>query len=152
HNLIQIQEEMGWTLLRNEHRILERNGDQMAVLGVENWSDKPQFPKYGDLKKTWEAAKDTPFKILLSHDPSHWGAEVLHYPDIALSLACHTPEMQISIEIAGTKWSPAQLVYRRRAGLYQEGKQSLYVNRGLGFLGYAGRLGIMPEITVIHIS
>lgn len=151
--LIRIQKEMGWTLLRNEHRVIERNGDKMAILGVENWSEKPQFPRYGDLKKTWEGAKNLPFKMLLSHDPSHWGAEVLkRFPDIALTLSGHTHGMQFGVEIPGFRWSPAQLMYRRWAGLYQEGHQALYVNRGFGFLGYAGRLGIMPEITVIQFS
>ncbi len=150
-DMVRIQEEMGWILLRNEHRILERNGDQIAILGVENWSARPHFPRHGDLENTWKEARETPFKLLLSHDPSHWEAEVLNYPDIALTLAGHTHGMQFGVDIPGFQWSPVQFVYKRWAGLYREKNQLLYVNRGFGFIGYPGRLGILPEITVMEL-
>lgn len=149
--LIRIQKEMGWTLLRNEHVVLKRKGDSIGLIGVENWSSQPQFPRYGDLKKARKGTEGLPYKILLSHDPSHWEAEVIgQYPDIGLTLAGHTHGMQFGVEIPGIRWSPAQLVYRHWAGLYEKGHQALYVNRGFGFLGYAGRLGILPEITVVE--
>lgn len=151
--LKRIHGELGWRLLMNEHVVLERGTDKIALLGVENWSAKARFPKYGDLKKAYEGSQSYPFKILMSHDPSHWDAEVRTiYKDIDLMLAGHTHGMQFGIEIPGFKWSPVQYVYRQWAGLYQEGAQKLYVNRGYGFIGYPGRVGILPEITVITFS
>ncbi|XZF14470.1 metallophosphoesterase [Chitinophagaceae bacterium MMS25-I14] len=152
--LKQIHAEMGWRLLMNEHMVLQRGQDAIALVGIENWSAKPQFPKHGDMKKATAglAEKNIPFKILLSHDPSHWDAQVLpDYKDIQLTLAGHTHGMQFGIEIPGFKWSPVQYMYKKWAGLYQQGEQYLYVNRGFGFLGYPGRLGILPEITVIEL-
>jgi predicted MPP superfamily phosphohydrolase len=145
---------MGWRLLMNEHVLLEKGNDKIAVLGIENWSAKANFPKYGDLNKAHEGlAQDIPFKILLSHDPSHWDAQVRNqFPDIQLTLSGHTHGMQFGVEIPGLKWSPVQYVYNKWAGLYREGAQYLYVNRGFGFLGYPGRLGILPEITVIELA
>ncbi|WP_276131893.1 metallophosphoesterase [Polluticoccus soli] len=145
--------KMGWRLLMNEHVLLERGNDKIAVLGIENWSAKANFPKYGDLSRAHSGVgPDIPFKILLSHDPSHWDAQVRkQFPDINLTLAGHTHGMQFGVEIPGLKWSPVQYVYQKWAGLYREGAQYLYVNRGFGFLGYPGRLGIMPEITVIEL-
>jgi predicted MPP superfamily phosphohydrolase len=154
-DLIRIQEEMGWRLLMNEHVVLEREGQQIALIGIENWSARAGFPKYGNMRKAYEGLpeKNIPFKILLSHDPSHWDAEVRpQYGDVDLTLSGHTHGMQLGVEIPGFRWSPAQYVYKEWAGLYQEGKQYLYVNRGFGFLGYPGRLGIMPEITVIELA
>ncbi len=144
---------MGWRLLMNEHVVLEKNGDRIAILGIENWSAKARFPKYGNLQKAYEGAESHPFKILLSHDPSHWKAEVLKdYPGIDLMLAGHTHGMQFGFELAGFKWSPIQYVYKEWAGLYETERQRLYVNRGFGFLGYPGRSGILPEITVLELS
>ncbi len=151
--LKEIEAEMGWRLLMNEHVILEKEGQQMAVIGVENWSAHKRFPKHGDLKKAYAGTENIPFKVLLSHDPSHWDAQVRpDYPDIDLMLAGHTHGMQFGIEIPGIKWSPIQYSYKEWAGLYQEGRQYLYVNRGYGFLGYPGRVGILPEITVIELG
>lgn len=151
--LKELETSMGWKMLNNEHALIEKDGARMAVIGVENWSDKARFPKYGDLEKAAEGTDGVPFKILLSHDPSHWDAEVRsRYPDIDLMLAGHTHGMQFGIELPGLKWSPVQLVYKRWAGLYREGSQYLYVNRGFGFLGYPGRVGILPEITVIELA
>ena len=144
--------ELGWRLLLDEFVELERGGDKVALIGVQNWSSKARFPKYGDLKKAYAGSESHPFKILMSHDPSHWDGEVKpHYPDIALMLAGHTHGMQFGVEIPGFRWSPVQYIYREWAGLYQEGKQQLYVNRGYGFIGYPGRVGILPEITVIEL-
>jgi predicted MPP superfamily phosphohydrolase len=145
--------KMGWRLLMNEHVLLEKGNDRIAVLGIENWSAKANFPKYGDLSRAHAGlGKDIPFKILLSHDPSHWDAQVRkQFPDINLTLSGHTHGMQFGVEIPGLKWSPVQYVYQKWAGLYREGAQYLYVNRGFGFLGYPGRLGILPEITVIEL-
>jgi predicted MPP superfamily phosphohydrolase len=144
--------ELGWRLMMNEHVALERNGQQIALLGIENWSAMSRFPKYGDMKKAYAGAAHLPFKILMSHDPTHWDAQVrTEYADIDLTLAGHTHGMQFGVEIPGFKWSPAQYVYKEWAGLYKEGNQRLYVNRGFGFLGYPGRVGILPEITVIDL-
>lgn len=149
-----IHGKMGWKLMMNEHVVLQRGGDKIAVLGIENWSAKAQFPKYGDLSRAYAGLpeKQVPFKILLSHDPSHFDAQVQsQYKDIDLTLSGHTHGMQFGIEIPGFKWSPVKYVYSKWAGLYQTGSQYLYVNRGYGFLGYPGRLGILPEITVIEL-
>ena len=145
---------MGWRLLMNEHVPLERGGDKIALLGVENWGAQKRFPKYGKLDEAHKGTEDYKFKILMSHDPSHWDAQVLPtYKDIDLTLSGHTHGMQFGIEIPGFKWSPIQYVYKQWAGLYENeaNKQKLYVNRGYGFIGYPGRVGIMPEITVIEL-
>ena len=152
--LKQHHDSMGWRLLVNEHVILERNNQQIALIGIENWGARG-FTKYGDMKKAVAGLEDSaiPVKILMSHDPSHWDAQVRkEYQDIALTLSGHTHGMQFGIEIPGFKWSPVQYLYKQWAGLYQEQDQFLYVNRGFGFLGYQGRLGILPEITIIELT
>jgi len=150
--LKQLQADMGWRLLMNEHVALEKGGQHIALIGIENWSAKARFPKHGRLDQAYAGAEKYPFKILMSHDPSHWDAQVRpHYPDIDLALAGHTHGMQFGVEIPGLKWSPVQYVYKQWAGLYEEGRQKLYVNRGFGFIGYPGRVGILPEITVIEL-
>jgi predicted MPP superfamily phosphohydrolase len=147
-----IHRQMGWDLLLNENRILEVNQEKFAVIGVENYSASAHFPKYGDLKKAYAGAENMPLKLLLSHDPSHWENQILD-TDIDLTFSGHTHGMQFGIEIPGWfKWSPVKYAYKQWAGLYQTGKQYLYVNRGLGFLGYPGRVGILPEITVIELA
>lgn len=151
-NLAGIHKELGWRLLMNEHVVLERGDEQIALIGIENWSAKARFPKYGDLKKAYAGAEKYPFKILISHDPSHWDAQVRpEYGDIDLMLSGHTHGMQFGVEIPGFKWSPVQYMYKEWDGLYEEGKQKLYVNPGFGFIGYPGRVGILPEITVIEL-
>ncbi|MBP9103534.1 MAG: metallophosphoesterase [Chitinophagaceae bacterium] len=158
--LLDIQSALGWRLLMNEHVVLERGEEQIALLGIENWSAKARFPKYGKMEDAYSGAEKYPFKILMSHDPSHWKAEVLEkYSDIDLTLSGHTHGMQFGVEIPGFKWSPVQYVYKEWAGLYEkqaanssEKGQKLYVNRGFGFIGYPGRVGILPEITVIELS
>lgn len=151
--LKQVHAGLGWRLLTNEHVVLERGGDSIAVLGIENWSNKARFPRHGRMDLAHPGTEKYPFKILLSHDPSHWEAEVQKkYPDIDLMLSGHTHGMQFGVEIPGFKWSPVQYMYKQWAGLYEEGNQKLYVNRGFGFIGYPGRVGILPEITVIELS
>ena len=149
--LIQIHKTLGWDLLRNEHRMVEINGDKVAVIGVENSSASPRFHNYGDLSQANQGTDGSKLRILLSHDPSHWNAEVTKsFQDIHLTLSGHTHGFQFGIEIPGwLKWSPSKYVYKQWAGLYQEGDQHLYVNRGFGMLGYPGRVGILPEITCI---
>ncbi len=143
---------MGWNLLINEHKYLTIEGDRLALIGVENWSAKGRFPKYGNLKAA-HSQTEADYKILLSHDPSHWRAEVLTgFQDIDLTLSGHTHGMQFGIEIGDFKWSPVQYMYPEWAGLYTEGKQNLYVNRGYGYIGFPGRIGIPPEITIIELS
>ncbi|MCR9287991.1 MAG: metallophosphoesterase [Bacteroidetes bacterium] len=153
-NLKGHHRQMGWDLLLNENRILEINSEKVAVIGVENYSESRHFPKYGDLNKATQGIEHSRLKLLLSHDPTHWSSQVIqNYKDIDITFSGHTHGMQFGIEIPGwLKWSPAKFVYRHWAGLYQEGKQFLYVNRGLGYLGYPGRVGILPEITVIELK
>ena len=151
--LKQVHAEMGWRLLMNEHIVLEKGEDKIAILGIENWSAKARFPKYGNMEKAYAGTDAYTFKILLSHDPSHWDAEVrTKYSDIDLMLSGHTHGMQFGVELPGFKWSPVQYVYDQWAGLYEQGGQKLYVNRGYGFIGYPGRVGILPEITVLELS
>lgn len=151
--LKQVHAELGWKLLMNEHVLLEKDGEQIAVLGIENWGAKGRFPKYGKMSLAYPGTEKIPFKLLLSHDPSHWDAEVrTKYKDIDLMLAGHTHGMQFGLENPYFKWSPVKWMYRQWAGLYEEGTQKLYVNRGYGFLGYPGRVGILPEITVIELT
>lgn len=151
-NLKKVHEGLGWRLLMNEHVVLEKGGEQIALLGIENWSNKARFPRHGRMDLAHPGTEKYPFKILLSHDPSHWDAEVrTKYPDVDLVLSGHTHGMQFGVEIPGFKWSPVQYMYKQWAGLYEDGKQKLYVNPGFGFIGYPGRVGILPEITVIEL-
>ena len=147
-----VHAQMGWQLLMNQHVVITRNQSSIGIIGIENWSAKSRFPKYGNFKKAFAGAAEIPFSILLSHDPSHWRAEILEqYPTVALTLSGHTHGMQFGFEIPGLQWSPVQYVYNEWAGLYKQAKQALYVNRGFGFIGYPGRVGILPEITVIEL-
>ncbi|MBL7866193.1 MAG: metallophosphoesterase, partial [Cyclobacteriaceae bacterium] len=146
-------QQMGWQLLLDDYTYIENDGHQIGLIGVQNWSTHLRFPKYGNLQKATANYKPTAFNILLSHDPSHWQGEVLSkYPFIDLTLSGHTHGFQFGIEVPGIKWSPVQYVYKQWAGLYNKGHQYLYVNRGFGFLGYPGRVGISPEITVIELQ
>ncbi|MEM7367141.1 MAG: metallophosphoesterase [Bacteroidota bacterium] len=152
-NFVQLQENhkrMGFRLLMNEHVNLDKEGEQISLLGVENWG-LPPFPQKGDLNRALRDSTD--FKILLSHDPSHWDAQILpHASHIHLTLSGHTHGMQFGIEIPGIKWSPVKYRYPRWAGLYEKAQQYLYVNRGFGFIGFSGRVGIWPEITLITLE
>ncbi|WKZ66995.1 MAG: metallophosphoesterase [Flavobacteriales bacterium] len=147
--LKRIHAEMGFRLLLDEHAVLERDGQQLAVLGVQNWGHR--FQQYGDLAKTLRGTENLPFRILLSHDPTHWEHQVLG-TGIDLTLSGHTHGAQLGVKLGGTTYSPAQWVYKHWAGLYAEGDQQLYVNRGFGFIGFPGRVGMPPEITVLELG
>lgn len=145
--------QMGWDLLLDENRILEFNGAKFAVIGVQNWSAKGRFPKYGDLEKAHAGTDGVSLKLLLSHDPSHWREQVLgKKQDINITFSGHTHGMQFGIDSKFYRWSPVKYLYKEWIDLYSEGKQHLYVNRGFGYLGYPGRMGIFPEITVITLA
>ncbi|MDM9630402.1 metallophosphoesterase [Robiginitalea aurantiaca] len=151
-DLKALQRQMGFDLLLNENRYLKKGGGKIALIGVENWG-RGGFKKAGDLKKASEGIAPADFKILLSHDPSHWEDKVIH-DDLHyhLTLSGHTHGMQFGIEIPGwVKWSPVKWRYKYWAGIYEELGQFINVNRGFGFLGYPGRVGIWPEITVIRL-
>ena len=151
-NLHEMHDYMGWDILLNENRTLKVDGGEIAVLGVENWGNG-RFSKYGDLSKTYTGTEEKEFKILLSHDPSHWDAQVRpDYSDIDLTLSGHTHGFQFGVEIGNFKWSPSQYIYKQWADHYQEGNQHIYVNRGFGYIGYPGRIGILPEITVLELK
>ena len=151
--LKDMQAEMGFDLLLNEHRYLQKGKDKLALLGVENWG-RGGFKKAGDLKKAVEGIEKNDFKILMSHDPSHWEDVVIHDDyHYHLTLSGHTHGMQFGIEIPGwVKWSPVKWRYKYWAGIYEELGQYINVNRGFGFLGYPGRVGIWPEISVIRLK
>ncbi|MFN3940916.1 MAG: metallophosphoesterase, partial [Chitinophagales bacterium] len=147
-NLQSIHQQMGWRLLLNEHVHIEREGEQIIVAGVENWSASNRFPKHGKLQQALEGVQDTSTVLLLSHEPSHWEAEVLQHPaKIDIMFAGHTHGMQFGFECLNIKWSPVKYFYKQWAGLYEQGGRYLYVNRGFGVIGYPGRIGILPEIT-----
>lgn len=138
-------------LLLNEASVLSKDGEEIAIVGVENWG-LPPFRQDGDLNKALKNIRKVPFKILLSHDPSHWDEEVIKKTDIALTLSGHTHGMQAGINFMGKQWSPIKYKYKHWAGLYQENNQYLYVNKGLGWVGFPGRLGMRPEITLIKLK
>jgi len=151
--LISIHKQMGWDILLDEHRHININGESITVIGVQNWSARMNFARYGNLKKATRDIKYSPVNILLSHDPSHWRAEIAEkIHEIDLTLSGHTHGFQFGVEVPGFKWSPVQYVYKEWADLYSSGNQHLYVNRGLGFIGYPGRVGILPEITVFELN
>ena len=152
-NLQQVHAQLGWKLLMNEHAVLEKDGAEIALLGIENWSSKARFPKHGRMDLAHAGTEKYPFKILMSHDPSHWDAQVkTDYADVDLMLSGHTHGMQFGVELPGFKWSPVQYMYPQWSGLYESEKQKLYVNRGFGFIGYPGRVGQLAEITVIELG
>ena len=142
---------IGFKLLLNEAESIENNGEKIAIIGVENWGNPP-FKQYGDLKKSLLDVNGIAYKILLSHDPSHWSGEVVNQTKIALTLSGHTHGMQAGINIRNKEWSPIKYKYEHWAGLYQVGLQYLYVTRGLGWMGFPGRLGMRPEITFIELE
>lgn len=155
--LYRYYENIGWTLLRNENRVIESDGEKLALIGVENWSSSARFPKLGNLSGAIKGTEDIPVKILMSHDPTHWEKEVSSkYPQIDVTLSGHTHGFQFGLELKNFRWSFAQYVYKYWAGLYENNDTAnpryLYVNRGLGMIGYPGRVGILPEITHITLS
>lgn len=150
-DLAAAHKEMGWRLMMNETLPVEVDGAQIGILGIENWG-AGRFAKYGKMDRAYAGSEAYPFKILLSHDPSHWDAQIRpQYSDIDLMLSGHTHGFQFGVEIGSFKWSPSQYVYKQWAGLYREENQYLYVNRGFGYLGYPGRIGILPEVTIVEL-
>lgn len=151
--VIDWHKHFGWNILLNEHKVIEKSGHKLAIIGVENWSTDHYFPSKGDLQKAYSGTEDAAVRLLLSHDPSHWDAQVNQYfKDIHITFSGHTHGFQFGIEIPGIiKWSPSKYKYRQWAGLYAKGSQHIYVNRGVGFIGYNGRVGIQPEIAVIEL-
>lgn len=144
--------EMGFNLLLNESVTISKQGQSISLIGVENWG-KGGFHKYGDLKRATANVPDNSFKVLMSHDPSHWDeVTVDHHQHVHLTLAGHTHGMQFGIELFGFKWSPIKYVYKQWAGLYEQQGKYLYVNRGFGFLGLKGRIGMWPEIAVLTLK
>ncbi|MBD0822832.1 metallophosphoesterase [Aestuariibaculum marinum] len=141
---------VGFKLLLNSSEIVKRDEEAIAIVGVENWG-RPPFKQYGDLQKALSLVAHIPFKILLSHDPTHWNEEVIHNTDIALTLSGHTHGMQLGLNYKNMTWSPIKYKYKHWAGLYEHNKQYLYVNRGLGWIGFPGRLGMRPEITYLEL-
>jgi predicted MPP superfamily phosphohydrolase len=152
NDLIAVHKQMGYDILMNEYRFLEINGEKIAILGIENWGGG-RFPKYGKMDLAQAGTEEAPVKLLLSHDPSHWDAQVRKdYKGIDMMFAGHTHGFQFGVEIGDFKWSPSQYAYKQWAGLYKEDNQYLYVNRGFGFIGYPGRIGMPPELTMITLK
>lgn len=150
--LIDFQQEAGFKMLINEHISIERNSEKLYIIGVENWGEKP-FPQYGDLDKATHGIPVEAAKILMSHDPTHFDRVVKHHPsDIALTLSGHTHGMQFGIDLKNLRWSPVQFRYKKWADLYESEGKYLYVNRGFGVIGYPGRVGMNPEITVFELQ
>jgi predicted MPP superfamily phosphohydrolase len=150
-SLAGIQDKMGFILLRNEQAVIRKGNTEINLIGVENWGRGP-FPKKADLDQSTKHVSNDDFNILLSHDPSHWEDHAkLHPIRFDLTLSGHTHGMQFGIETPLFKWSPVQYVYNKWAGLYTEEQQNLYVNRGFGYLWFAGRIGIWPEVTKITL-
>ena len=150
-DLVEAHKGMGYDILMNENRYLEVGGERIAIIGVENWG-KGRFQKHADLQKATNGV-EAPVKLLLSHDPSHWDEQVRpQNPDIDITFAGHTHGFQFGVEIGDFQWSPSQYIYKQWAGLYQVGNQYIYVNRGFGFLGYPGRIGMPPELTILTLK
>ncbi len=145
--------QMGFELLNNENRTIEINGESIRIVGVENWGAGRWFPKRGDLDRATKNIDSGEFSILMSHDPTHWDEKVLSYnKEMQLTLSGHTHGFQFGFQMPGFKWSPAQYRYKKWLGLYEENGKYLYVNRGFGFLGFPGRVGMWPEISLIELK
>jgi predicted MPP superfamily phosphohydrolase len=153
-NLIEFQKQAGFEVLNNEHRIIEKNGEKLYIIGVENWGDLHViYPKNGDLSKASSGIPKEAAKILMSHDPTHFDAIVKKHPaNVQLTLSGHTHGMQFGVEYKNFRWSPAKFRYPKWADLYESEGKYLYVNRGFGVIGFPGRVGINPEITVFELS
>ncbi len=151
-DLVEAHKLLGFKLLMNENHFLELGGEKIAVIGIENWGGRG-FTKYGKLDQAYRGTEEAAAKLLLSHDPSHWDAQVRPgYQDIDLTFSGHTHGFQFGVELGNFKWSPSQYAYEQWAGLYQKGSQYLYVNRGFGYIGYPGRIGMPPEITILELK
>lgn len=148
--LIELQQEAGFDVILDSHRQIKSGGESFDLVGVQNWG-VPPFPQYGNLEKALSGTTKDSFKILMSHDPTHWDAQV-RATDVDLTLSGHTHGAQFGIEIAGWRWSPVNLRYKQWGGLYREENQFIYVNTGLGFVGFPGRIGMPPEVTVFELT
>ena len=152
NDLLYSQKEFGWNLLRNENTNIEVDGQRLNIIGVENWASS-RFQQYGDLDSAYKGIEEENFKLLMSHNPSHWNAEVTNnFKDIDLTLSGHTHGLQYGIDIGKFRVSPVRLAYKQWADLYSSNDQFIYVNRGFGFMGYPGRVGILPEITILELN
>ncbi len=150
--LVNHEREAGFNVLLNENVSVNKDGDSIVIVGLENWGNGP-FPKYGDMKRALKGTSEDDFRIVLTHDPSHWEEEIKHREEfIPLTLCGHTHGMQFGIELPFFRWSPIQYAYKKWAGLYREGNRMLYINRGYGYLWFSGRVGIWPEITEIILK
>lgn len=150
--LIDYEKQAGFDMLRNEHRVIEKNGEKIYILGVENWGLKP-FPQFGKIDDALKGVPTDATKILMSHDPTHFDYVVKKHPtDIHLTLSGHTHGMQFGLDLKNVKWSPVQYRYPKWADLYESEGKMLYVNRGFGVLGYPGRVGVLPEITLFELA
>lgn len=149
--LKKLQKKVGFDLILNDNRKISIDDEAIELIGVENWG-LPPFPQYGDLGKAMNGVDDNSYKILMSHDPTHWDEQVLEKTNIELTLSGHTHGAQFGIEIPGWRWSPVNMRYKRWGGLYKENGQYLYVNTGIGFIGFPGRVGMPPEITLITLT
>lgn len=151
-NLIELQKQAGFIMMRNQNRAIERKGERIYILGVENWG-LPPFPQYGDIEKALKGLPQDSVKILMSHDPTHFDEVVKKHPaNIQLTLSGHTHGMQFGLDLKNVRWSPVQYRYKKWADLYESAGKYLYVNRGFGVIGYPGRVGVLPEITVFELS
>lgn len=149
--LKEIKSQIGFQLLLDETFSIYKNDSQIDLVGIQNWG-LPPFPQYGDLNKALKTSDEEHFQILMSHDPTHWDEEVVGSTKVDLTLSGHTHGAQFGIEIPGWRWSPVNMRYKRWGGLYEEGKQKLFVNTGIGFIGFPGRVGIPPEIVVFELK
>ena len=153
NDLLSAQKEFGWNLLRNENTKITVDGESINILGVENWSASRRFQQYGKLDIAYDGLNKNDFKLLMSHNPSHWNAQVTsNFKDIDLTLSGHTHGLQYGIDIGKFRLSPVRLAYKQWADLYSLNEQHIYVNRGFGFMGYPGRVGILPEITILKLK
>ena len=155
NEMFDLFDRLEWKLMNNSNEIFEKGSGKLALLGVENWGANPRFPKHGNIDKAMQGAEDADVRILMTHDPTHWDKVIIpENHKVDLSLSGHTHGFQFGIEIPGIKWSPAQWMYKHWAGLYKDENTSryLYVNRGLGVIGYPGRIGILPEITEFELT
>jgi predicted MPP superfamily phosphohydrolase len=151
-DLMHAHKVLGYDLLMDENRFIEQGGEKLAIIGVQNISGQNRFHSYGNLEKAYRGTEEAPVKLLLSHDPTHWDKEVnTKYKGIDVMFSGHTHGTQFGINIGDYTWSPAQYAYKQWAGLYEKEDQKLYVNRGYGYIGYPGRVGMPPEITVFEL-
>lgn len=152
-NIKELHGQTGFSLLLNEHKVIKKEGQRLVIAGVENWGKSHYFPKAGDLDKALDQTRSDDFIVLLSHDPTHWEEKVRYHKKVVdLTLSGHTHGLQMGVKLPGFQWSPIQYSYKHWAGAYRENDRSLYVNRGFGFFGFAGRVGMYPEITILELK